>query len=322
MKKIQLLLLSILLTGNFAFTQSQCVSGNCKDGVCTINFANGEIYTGDFKNGKRSGKGIMTFNTGGKYDGQWKEDEKDGYGVENFKDGAIYTWEWKNDKKEGKGVMRYKDVEGKDAGSYEGEWKNDLFDGRGIIISENGDKYDGEWKTGLKQGLGIMTYANGSNYNGQWKENWWGDGIFTTVDGEKRIKKSGITPTDNSNPSASNTNTTSTSASTKPSSTQTTAGGVQYSTADMSEFTNKYRLLGVMIVYSEATQFSKPFPYFFDVYGTSMKNENAVFNALKGRLNSYYNYSKYSWKPGASTFSLTRGLDLRSYETKGKYDIE
>ncbi|MBC7652182.1 MAG: WG repeat-containing protein [Deinococcales bacterium] len=114
-------------------------------------------------------------------------------------------------------------------------------------------------------------------------------------------------------------NTSSNNTSSKTSSSSITFGGVQYSTVHMNEFTNKYRLLGVMIIYSDASKFSKPFPHYFDVYGTSMTNENAVFNVLLRKLNSYYTYSKYSWKPGADTRSLTKGMDLRDYETHGSY---
>jgi len=117
----------------------------------------------------------------------------------------------------------------------------------------------------------------------------------------------------------SNTSTNINTSTNKPSASRTTASGIQYSTADMSEFTNKYRLLGVMIIYSNGTDYSKPFPHYIDVYGTAMTNENAVFNILLRKLNSYYTYSKYSWKPGADTRSLTRGMDLRSYEAHGPY---
>ncbi len=100
---------------------------------------------------------------------------------------------------------------------------------------------------------------------------------------------------------------------TNSTSTKTTANGVQWSSADMSN--NTYRLLGVMIVYSDATQTSKAFPHYFDVYGTNMTNENAVFNMCKNKLNSYYTYSKYSWLQNSNVYDLTRGKDLRSYET-------
>ncbi len=177
MKKIFLFI--IILHVASGQLQSQCLSGNCKDGVGTMNFGNNEIYTGDFKDSKRSGKGIMTYSSGKKYDGLWIEDKKDGYGVERYKDGGIYTGEWKNNVAEGKGTMTYPS-----GSKYEGDWKNDKKDGSGVYHYASGVVYEGEWKNDQFYGKGTMTYPSGSKYEGDWKNDKSdGKGIMRYKDG-------------------------------------------------------------------------------------------------------------------------------------------
>lgn len=50
--------------------------------------SNGDVYTGEFKNGKAEGKGIFTFISGGKYEGGFKNNMADGYGIFTFKNGS------------------------------------------------------------------------------------------------------------------------------------------------------------------------------------------------------------------------------------------
>ena len=45
-------------------------------------WANGDLYTGSFKNGMMHGKGVFVkFSTGNKYDGEYKKGKKDGHGI-------------------------------------------------------------------------------------------------------------------------------------------------------------------------------------------------------------------------------------------------
>ena len=46
-----------------------------------ITFADGDKYDGEYKDGKRNGKGTYTFADGDKYDGEWKDDKGNGLGT-------------------------------------------------------------------------------------------------------------------------------------------------------------------------------------------------------------------------------------------------
>ena len=90
----------------------------------------GTTYDGDYVEGKRHGKGILT--TGLKdliYDGDWKEDERTGFGT---------------------CVLNGSD-------SYVGQWLRGSFQGQGKYCGAQGDIYEGEFNAGLRHGVGTMT---------------------------------------------------------------------------------------------------------------------------------------------------------------------
>ncbi|CAI2359156.1 unnamed protein product [Moneuplotes crassus] len=151
--------------------------------ITKIIYENAE-YIGEVKNGKRHGKGKITFSDGREYEGLWEDDLRIGYGVKKYLNGdhyvgsfsmgkahgkGIYTWqnsdiydgEWKNGVKEGNGMWK-----GINNESYIGEWKNSKADGYGVQVWASGDRYEGEWTQGLRNGNGTMIFANGDMYIG------------------------------------------------------------------------------------------------------------------------------------------------------------
>ncbi|KAI5685021.1 MORN repeat [Leishmania braziliensis] len=100
-------------------------------GVVSVPGVNGYEYTGEFKDGKRSGKGCCQFSNGRVYEGEWREDEMNGTGTlrgaSNVDDFTEYT----------------------------GGFQNGMRSGRkGRCIYANGDIYDGAWAAGKRQGFG------------------------------------------------------------------------------------------------------------------------------------------------------------------------
>ncbi|HUN68500.1 MAG TPA: hypothetical protein VMU46_06870, partial [Burkholderiales bacterium] len=53
--------------------------------------ASGGTYVGEFKNGKRSGQGAMTFPNGEKYVGAYRDGRRDGQGVLTLPNGEKYA---------------------------------------------------------------------------------------------------------------------------------------------------------------------------------------------------------------------------------------
>jgi hypothetical protein len=66
----------------------------------TLQYSNGDIYEGEWKNGKRDGKGTIIYGNGefkgDKYVGDWLNDIKNGEGIYYYAIGDKYYGEWKD----------------------------------------------------------------------------------------------------------------------------------------------------------------------------------------------------------------------------------
>ncbi|MBN2611189.1 MAG: hypothetical protein JXB00_06500 [Bacteroidales bacterium] len=133
-----LLFLIFIGTALTAQDETGCVSGNCENGSGTYIYSNGYHFKGDFKNGKREGRGMLTCPDGSSYEGMWANDEFNGQGTYKWADGAKYS----------------------------GEWKNGVQDGYGIYFYPNGDKYTGYFKNNKFHGKGTYTWAGGESVTG------------------------------------------------------------------------------------------------------------------------------------------------------------
>lgn len=57
--------------------------------IGTLRFADGSKYVGEFKNGKRNGRGTYSSLSGERYEGDWKDDRRNGFGYEWAANGSI-----------------------------------------------------------------------------------------------------------------------------------------------------------------------------------------------------------------------------------------
>ncbi len=98
--------------------------GGCKDGLADgYGEAKGVAeYRGDFRAGRKHGRGVKTWRSGDRYEGEFVEDRKEGTGR--------YTWS----------------ARGASAGeSYSGGYRNDRREGYGVYEWPSGDRYAGPW---------------------------------------------------------------------------------------------------------------------------------------------------------------------------------
>lgn len=61
-------------------------------------------FIGSFRKGTRHGEG-QRFCENGIYEGEWKQGDRSGRGIMWYKDGGLYIGEWKNDAHDGAGVL-------------------------------------------------------------------------------------------------------------------------------------------------------------------------------------------------------------------------
>lgn len=130
---------------NTQHTANKCVSGDCVNGRGKMLYANGNIYEGDFVNGKREGLGTSTFTNRATYTGQYSKGLFHGKGKYNYPDGGVYEGNWVDGRIEGQGIYT-----AKDGGYYSGEWKNNKSNGYGKNYNKSTNiTLEGTWKDGV-----------------------------------------------------------------------------------------------------------------------------------------------------------------------------
>jgi len=102
-------------------------SGRCVDGLAEgMGVASGIAeYTGEFKAGRKHGKGVKTWANGDRYEGDFFEERIEGFGTYTFGRGPwageSYTGEYVGGKRHGHGVYRWASGD-----VYSGPWREDV----------------------------------------------------------------------------------------------------------------------------------------------------------------------------------------------------
>ena len=149
---------------------SHCCSLSCVTALSSLRspakYANEDTYVGEYRSGKRHGRGVYTFANGAKYDGEYVDGLKEGQGSFLTLDGGKYSGSWKADKRSGFGTYVYKSGD-----SYTGEWANDRKHGKGTYTyASNGSSITGVWSNGQIM-HGSWFLADGSKFTGAWHKN-------------------------------------------------------------------------------------------------------------------------------------------------------
>lgn len=93
------------------------------------------MIQGDWKNGKKHGRGELSYANGDKFSGHWMEDKACGSGMLEQSNGDIYEGEWLDDNRHGFGKFTSKST----GVMYEGMWNNGIKVKHPLVLSNNDD---------------------------------------------------------------------------------------------------------------------------------------------------------------------------------------
>jgi len=126
-------------------------------------FNDGQVYEGAWASGKMHGKGKITWPEGDVYEGDFLYGDRHGQGSFSWASGAYYEGNYLNNNKHGQGKMIYSD-----GNVYEGNWLEGDRQGQGKLYFVSGAQYEGSWLNDNRHGQGRMTFDNGDIYQGNW----------------------------------------------------------------------------------------------------------------------------------------------------------
>ena len=122
---------------------STCASGDCKNGIGTLVFENGDKYEGSFKEGKLDGYGVFTFENGDVYNGEVKENLFVGNGTYTYYNGDQFTGEF------AEGFFKYGTLTTSKGNRFVGTFYNNRMQGQGVLYDSKGKNiYTGTWVEG------------------------------------------------------------------------------------------------------------------------------------------------------------------------------
>jgi antitoxin component YwqK of YwqJK toxin-antitoxin module len=119
--------------------ETGCVQGNCESGIGIYVLESEERYEGQFRNGKRNGRGVQYYPDGTmRYNGDFKNDIRDGYGAYYFSNGDKVVGIFADNKPNGKATYYYADGD-----RFVGIYQNGQRNGAGNYYHRNGRKESG-----------------------------------------------------------------------------------------------------------------------------------------------------------------------------------
>ena len=125
--------------------------------------ADGSVYVGQYRDGKRHGRGRLIEKDGSLLDGNFLEDLAHGDCNYYWKHGDTYLGEYKNGDRNGVGVCYY-------AGNrqYDGQWKNGKKHGFGRYSHFDGSVFEGEFVNGKREQKAITYFRSGEIHDSPW----------------------------------------------------------------------------------------------------------------------------------------------------------
>eukprot|EP01097_Dermamoeba_algensis_P003952 TRINITY_DN2659_c0_g1_i1.p1 TRINITY_DN2659_c0_g1~~TRINITY_DN2659_c0_g1_i1.p1 ORF type:complete len:545 (+),score=97.83 TRINITY_DN2659_c0_g1_i1:237-1637(+) len=155
-------------TGNGTYiSKSGCYKGGFiegkKHGTGVLTLKSGGKYSGSFGFDFQNGQGSFHWSNGDIFHGNWLNGKRSGKGVYVWADGDRYEGDFLDNKRTGKGKFIYA------SGSwYEGDYVEGTRNGYGVYHWANGNQYIGEFKAGACEGKGIFIQTDGWVIGNTW----------------------------------------------------------------------------------------------------------------------------------------------------------
>ena len=149
----------------------------------TFTYDNGDVYTGELKNGK------PTFKDGYQFKTSLERAKNRNEIIENLKNNI--TESKGNDFSNTKNInkeeyAKYKKTNNSSPSTYNNKSTNKTSYSEGTFTTPDGATYKGELKDGIQHGIGTYTWSNGDSYNGEWIDGNFDNshGIYTWSNGD------------------------------------------------------------------------------------------------------------------------------------------
>jgi len=160
-----------------------------RNGHVVVTYPNNSTYRGQFRDGKRHGRGTLTDAQGTMHDAEWKHDKRQGKGTEVYLDGTRFTGTYVDDMRAGHGKMTWPE-----GSQYQGQFDRGKANGEGVLQRTDGSVYKGHFTEDSMSGQGCMQWKDGVKYVGQFVANrregrgtmTWNTGKWHTFDGTWR----------------------------------------------------------------------------------------------------------------------------------------
>ena len=118
------------------------------NGIGEFSFKNGNLYKGEFKNGKMDGIGIANYKNKKEYLGEFKEGNKTGYGIMKWPTEEKFEGLWKNDS------LKFGEYSWPNGSIFFGNFQNDNVNGYGTFYNSSmGTIETGLWKNGKRDDI-------------------------------------------------------------------------------------------------------------------------------------------------------------------------
>jgi hypothetical protein len=137
--------------GHFSVDQgSGAVSGSGR-----VEWASGDVFEGEMRQGLKQGKGTYAWKNGQRYAGDWVDDQAVGTGKITFSSGDIYEGEVNLGKAHGQGAYTF--VSGD---RYRGAWSGGKKNGKGRYLWQDGSYWEGEFSDDQQTANGVMVFPS------------------------------------------------------------------------------------------------------------------------------------------------------------------